>query len=100
MAVMIHSLTRRLLTIEIPNDTSSNRGRFWIGRNQGKGYWRLPILSISNDEKVKDFGINLKQTKMVNSMGVSCLIKVIEEAKAWQKRALASSILRQLNRRA
>ena len=45
-------------------------------------------------------GMNLKQRKMGNSMGVSCLIKVIEEAKAYQNRALASSILRQLNRRA
>lgn len=31
------------------------------------------------DEGVKDFVINLEQCKIVNSMGVSCLIEVIEK---------------------
>ena len=33
------------------------------------------------DAGVKDFVINLEQCKIVNSMGVSCLIEVIEKVK-------------------
>ncbi len=33
------------------------------------------------EEGIKDFVINLEQCKIVNSMGVSCLIEVIEKVK-------------------
>ncbi len=38
------------------------------------------------DEGVKNFVINLQQCKMVNSMGISCLIEVIEKVKELQGR--------------